>query len=151
MSTSSTNFEISNLPGLGETTPVIDLPSDALTQVKAEARYLPLKESEHLGTHASAGEVLIFCVAGKIDAKVHEHHHLLKPNQLLHVPAGCPFRLEAQDDSAVLVTSLASKSVSNSEHFTGHESPAHRDDEVEEALEETFPASDPPSYNSTIT
>ncbi|MEW4561432.1 hypothetical protein AB1K70_02840 [Bremerella sp. JC770] len=150
MSTSSTNFVIADLPGLGETTPVVDLPSDGLTQVKAEARYLPIKESEHLGTHASAGEVLVFCVAGKLDAKVHEHHHLLGPNQLLHVPAGCPFRLEAQVDSAVLVTSLTAKS--NASGSSGmHPVTVHSDDEVQEALEESFPASDPPSYNATIT
>lgn len=150
MSTSSTNFVISELPRLGETTPVIELPSDALAQVKAQARYLPLKESEHLGTHASAGEVLIFCVVGKLDAKVHEHHHVLEPNQLLHVPAGCPFRIEAQIDSAVLVTSLTAKTHLHSGHAMNVAEAAHRDDEVQEALEETFPASDPPSYNSTI-
>lgn len=151
MSTSSTNFAIADLPRLGERTPVINLPSDALAQVKAEARYLPLKESEHLGTHASAGEVLIFCVAGKLDAKVHEHHYVLEPNQLLHVPAGCPFRLEAQFDSAVLVTSLTAKVGPDRVNMESSPNPAHRDDEVQEALEETFPASDPPSYNSTIT
>lgn len=150
MSTSSTNFAIADLPRLGETTPVIELPSDALAQVKAQARYLPLKESEHLGTHASAGEVLIFCVVGKLDAKVHDHHHMLEPNQLLHVPAGCPFRVEAQMDSAVLVTSLTAKTNLRSSRSMNTSAPAHRDDEVQEALEETFPASDPPSYNSTI-
>ncbi|MFN3153277.1 hypothetical protein [Bremerella sp.] len=151
MTTSSTSFAIANLPRLGEKTPVINLPSDALAQVRAEARYLPLRGSEHLGTHASAGEVLIFCVVGKLDAKVHEHHYVLEPNQLLHVPAGCTFRIEAQVDSAVLVTSLTAKSTAIGEKMTATLAPAHRDDEVEEALEETFPASDPPSYNSTIT
>ncbi|QDU76355.1 hypothetical protein Pan97_34030 [Bremerella volcania] len=151
MSTSSTNFAIADLPGLGEKTPIFELPSDALAQVKAEARYLPLRESEHIGTHASAGEVLIFCVAGKLDAKVHQHHHVLEPNQLLHVPAGCPFRLEARVDSAVLVTSLAAKSNLSNGTIASHSSSVHRDDEVQEALEESFPASDPPSYNSTIT
>jgi len=151
MSTSSTNFVIADLPGLGQTTPVIDLPSDALARVKAEARYLPIKQSEHLGTHASAGEVLVFCVAGKLDVKVHEHHHLLEPNQLLHVPAGCPFRLEAQVDSAVLVTSLTAKTNASGDTHGSHAMPTHTDDEVQEALEESFPASDPPSYNATIT
>ncbi|PQO27348.1 hypothetical protein C5Y96_17545 [Blastopirellula marina] len=129
---------------------MIELPSDALAQVKAQARYLPLKESEHLNTHASTGEVLIFCVVGKLDAKVHDHHHVLEPNQLLHVPAGCPFRVEAQMDSVVLVTSLTAKTSSHSGRKINISATAHRDDEVQEALEETFPASDPPSYNSTI-
>ncbi len=151
MSTSSTNIDISKLPGLGDTTPVIDVPSDGMTDVNVEARYLPLRSSQHLGTHASAGEVLIFCVIGKIDAKIHEHHHALQPNQLLHVPAGCPFRLEAQVDSAVLITSLSAKSELEASSQLSQSSRIDRDDEVQEALEETFPASDPPSYNSTIT
>lgn len=151
MNTASTNFAITNLPRLGEATPVINLPSDALAQVKAEARYLPLKAAEHLGTHASAGEVLIFCVVGKLDASVHEHHHLLETNQLLHVPAGTPFRLEAQIDSVILVTSLTAKATTSSITGRQNKTSANRDDEVQEALEESFPASDPPSYNSTIT
>jgi len=151
MSSTSTNFSISDLPRLGDATPVINLPSDATAQVRAEARYLPLKKSEHLGTHASAGEVLIFCVVGMLDAKVHDHHHQLEPNQLLHVPAGSPFRLEAESDSAVLITSLTSKSNTADITETSEQVAAGRDDEVQEALEETFPASDPPSYNSSIT
>ncbi|MHC2070781.1 cupin domain-containing protein [Bremerella sp. T1] len=149
MSTASNPIDTRDLPGLGEPTPVVALPSDANASFRADARYLPLKANDHLGTHASAGEVLIFCVTGKVDAVVNEHEHCLQPNQIIHVSAGSPFRLEAKEDSAVLITSLTAEPTRHRESPSISEPKERQFDEVQEALEESFPASDPPSYNAS--
>ncbi|GAA4438554.1 hypothetical protein [Bremerella cremea] len=151
MSTASTKLIVQDLPGIDETTQVTRAPEDTDNVPNVDARYLHLKTREQVGTQATVGEAMIFCVAGNVDVLVRRQHYSLGPNQLLHVAAGSPFRLEAEDESAVLITTLSKEKKTTPEVAISTPASREEKDTVQEALEETFPASDPPSYNSTIT
>ncbi|MEW4456040.1 hypothetical protein AB1L30_25465 [Bremerella sp. JC817] len=151
MPTASTKLIVQDLPGIDETTQVTRAPEDTDNVSSVDARYLRLKTREQVGTQATVGEATIFCVAGNVDVLVRRQHYLLGPNQLLYVAAGSPFRLEAEDESAVLITTLSKANKTSPEIAISTPASREEKDTVQEALEETFPASDPPSYNSTIT
>lgn len=146
MTTASTNWTVSELPGLDKATTITALPTDAAGKIVVDANYIRLAEGHPIERHIAVGDVLLFCILGEIDVEVNEQQHcIMSPNQMLHVAGGIPYRMEAKQDSAVLVTSL-----------TNEQSPddlaqqkIDRNKEVDEALEETFPASDPPSYNAS--
>ncbi|PQO29740.1 cupin domain-containing protein [Bremerella cremea] len=145
MTTSNESIAIQDLPGIGQPTTVIDLAGESKHETSPTANYLRLAKEERTSTHVSSGEVLLFCVAGELELTVDGQHYPLRPNQLLHVMEGKPYRAEAKRESALLVTTV----------FADHnaavkkQAKVDRNNEVDEALEETFPASDPPSYNST--
>ncbi|PQO38106.1 hypothetical protein [Blastopirellula marina] len=145
MSTSSSKFDVKDLPGIDQATPVVALPGDTKLTASPVANYSRLSAGDHTSTHVSSGEVLLFCVAGEVDVTVNGQHHLMQPNQMLCLGTGLPYRIDALAESALLTTVLFA------ERSTGAkaESQIDRNSEVDEALEETFPASDPPSYNTT--
>ena len=146
MATSSTSWTVSDLPGLDKVTSVTTLPTDAASNLSVDAKYVRLTESHSSERHIPIGDVLLFCVMGEVDVKVNEQQNaVISPNQMLHITGGVPYRMESKQDSAVLVTSLERAS----SHEASEMEESDRNQEVDEASEESFPASDPPSYNAT--
>lgn len=145
MTASNQSFDVEKLPGIGEPTSIVELPADSKLAFSPGANYLRITAKEPTSTHVSSGEVLLFCVAGKLDVTVNGQHHEMTPNEMLYVGKGIPYRVDAVVESALLVTTLFSDQAAT----VRAQPEIDRNNEVDEALEESFPASDPPSYNAT--
>lgn len=131
----------SELPGIGRSTTVVFTSRNASSKVAAE--YISLDANSQQAAHASAGEVIVFCILGEVVVRIEDQQISLHPNELAHIGAGSLYQLTTEEPSAVIVTTL---NVSN----RGGDSEAmhsSEDDEVQEASEESFPASDSPSFN----
>ena len=136
-----TDWNPLELPGIGRSTKAVFTPRTASSKVAAE--YVSLDADSHQAANASAGEVVVFCVLGKVLVSIEDQQIPLHPNELAHIGAGSLYQLTTEEPSAVIVTSLlgsnrgaAPKAIHSVE-----------DDEVQEASEESFPASDSPSFN----
>lgn len=146
MANVSTKGTVGDLPGLDKPTTISILPTDAATSVSVDAKYISLTDEHPNERHIPVGDVLLFCVMGKVEVEVNEQQHVeMSPNQMLQITGGVPYRMAAKQDSAVLVTSLT---IGQSSEVAAVDT-VDRNQEVDEALEESFPASDPPSYNAT--
>ncbi|MBI1246291.1 hypothetical protein GC197_00415 [bacterium] len=147
MSTSSNPSTVLDLPGLGEPTLVHNLHSKLVSPFQADAQYLRLDTEQTITEQSAAGEMILFCVSGQLEITVGMHHQVFEPNQIVHVNEGTKFELTANQESAVLIVSL----IANPVPQKIIEVQITEKDQIEEASEESFPASDPPSFNATTT
>lgn len=140
MSTQS-KWNPADLPGVGRQSKVVFQPTDGSSQMTPE--YVSLEENEQQDAHASAGEVIVFCVLGDVSIQVDGQDHRLQPNELAHIGAGSLYKLTSNAASVILVLTMLLPHHEDSKLRTHVED----DDDVQEASEESFPASDSPSFN----
>lgn len=96
---------------------------------------LVVPAGKQLDTHKAAGEVTLYCVAGRVKLFVEGVPQELYAGQLVHLPPAVPHAVRGEEDAVLLLT-LAAPSEG--------ERPAA--DVVQEASEGSFPASDAPSH-----
>ncbi len=97
---------------------------------------LVIAAGKQMDTHKAAGEITLSCVQGRVTFFVEGKPRELSAGQFLYLPAGVPHALRGEEDSVVLLTMVTA----------GESLQRAIVDAVQEASEESFPASDPPSY-----
>jgi quercetin dioxygenase-like cupin family protein len=97
---------------------------------------LVLPAGKEIPTHQSQGKLTLQCIEGRIKFTAESKTQELRPGQLVYLVGGEPHSLKAIEDSSLLLTLLLPPSKSKSAIF----------DVVQEAGEESFPASDSPAF-----
>jgi quercetin dioxygenase-like cupin family protein len=90
---------------------------------------------KQLDTHKSPGEVTFYCASGRVTLFVEGVPTELSAGQLAHLPPAVPHAVRGEEDAVLLLSVL-----------TPGEGAPRTLDVVEEASEESFPASDAPSH-----
>jgi quercetin dioxygenase-like cupin family protein len=105
-----------------------------VTKRNLQVTRLVVVAGKQLETHKAPGELTLLCLQGRVTFFVEGKPRELAAGQLVYLPPGVPHAVRGEEDAVLLLTIVP-------------DAQAAGKDRVQEASEESFPASDPPSYN----
>lgn len=109
-----------------------------------EVLRLVLPAGKRINTHRAPGEVLIQCIEGEVQLHLADGPRDMAAGDLIYLPAAEPHAVETKTNSSLLVTlSLTASAPAYPYAADDRDEPL---DMIDEASEESFPASDPSSH-----
>lgn len=110
-----------------------------------EVLRLVMQAGKHIDTHRAPGEAIIHCLEGHVELHLADGARSLSAGDMVYLPAAEPHSVTAAADSVLLVT-LTLSATAPVQHYAATCSDEQLLDSVDEASEESFPASDPSSH-----
>lgn len=149
--TNQPSIKADELPQINTATEFISNRTCRELPFEIEGAYTLLKGEQPLERHVSASDVIVFCVVGAVDIEIAGQRHQLSSNQMTFIAAGSTYQFEAQQPSAIVTAKLSPKPGNHAPSGRHQTSGSHSSEDVQEASEESFPASDSPSFNPSAT
>ena len=104
-----------------------------------------LPQGEEIPLHSISESSTLHCLSGKLTVGLVQEEVELTANHMIFLDAHQPHVVKAQTDAVLLRTMRNSDAPAGAATLTAD---AALSDSIDEASEESFPASDPPAFNS---
>jgi quercetin dioxygenase-like cupin family protein len=109
-----------------------------------EVTRLHLRQEQQKPAYTPSDEALLYCVSGKMSVHCEDEDYALPAGSLMHLPAQTRHAIRGIEEGVVLIVNVSRRNPRQTQAATT--AVDEEADEVQAASEDSFPASDPPSW-----